>query len=104
MATLRSATRALAQTPGHARVGLNRDDAARALVVREVETCARADLEHGSFEATDERVPPLAELPLLDAPAGKIVEPADHGRASSTRLPSSSSFPCAASSLPTQVR
>ena len=96
--------RALAQAPGHARVGLDRDDAARALVVREIETRARADLEHGSFEAADELVPPLAELPLLDAPASEVVEPADHGRASSTRLPSSSIFPCAASSLPTQVR
>jgi hypothetical protein len=96
--------RALAQAPGHARVGLDRDDAARALVVREVETRARADLEHGSFEAADEVVPPSAELPLLDAPAGEVVEPADHGRASSTRFPSSSIFPWAASSLPTQVR
>ena len=95
---------ALAQAPGHARVGLDRHHAARALVVREIETGSRADLQYGSFEAADELVPPPAELPFLDTPAGEVVEPADHGRASSTRLPSSSIFPCAASSLPTQVR
>ncbi len=95
---------ALAQATRHPGVGLDGDNAVRALVVAEVEAGARADLEHLSFEPRNEPVASLSKLTLLHAPAGEVVEPADHGRASSTRLPSSSIFPCAASSLPTHAR
>ena len=85
-------------------VGLDGDDAACPLVVAEVEAGASADLEHRSLEPGDEPVAPLSKLALLHTAAGEVVEPADHGRASSTRFPSSSIFPCAASSLPTHAR
>jgi hypothetical protein len=47
-------------------------------------------------------MPPGSQLALLGTARHQVVEPADQGRASSIRAPSSSIFPSAESSLPTQ--
>ena len=72
----------------HARVRLDRDDPASAFVVREARTGASPDLDDIALEAGEEVVAALSDPGALCARSKEVVDPADHGWASSTRRPS----------------
>ena len=89
----------------HARIGLERYDSFGRGVVAQVRSGAGADLEDLACDLREELVPQRAQLTVLRAPGEEVVEPAVHasGRVDSARLASSSTAPCAASSLPRQI-